>query len=178
MNTISLGRYITIVISIISLSVAQTSCSIAPKLIPENNEQSDPQQSENLEEPEAGAGSPIEPAAGSEYLPCPAKGAAMLLGFDHALTMNYVSTSMTHFLHQGWLHLTVTDHNGAIVSDGSPSLTYSLEGRMSDECSLSGEGSMKPTAHGSCEAGVVSLFIKENWMAIDGEMVCVDSDGE
>jgi hypothetical protein len=37
---------------------------------------------------------------------------------------------------------------------------------------------MMPSAQGSCEAGVVSLFIEENWMALDGEMECIDSDGD
>ena len=37
---------------------------------------------------------------------------------------------------------------------------------------------MTPSAHGNCEAGVVSLIIEENWMAMNGEMTCVDPDGD
>ena len=37
---------------------------------------------------------------------------------------------------------------------------------------------MRPSAHGTCEAGVVNLFIEENWMALNGEMTCIDPDGD
>jgi hypothetical protein len=37
---------------------------------------------------------------------------------------------------------------------------------------------MMPTAHGSCEAGVVSLIIEENWLPMQGEMICIDDDGD
>ena len=177
MNTISKGRIIIVVTTIIFLVVALTSCSVINNLRTDNNIP-EPQQTEDEAEPETEGASPVEPAVGSDTLPCPAKGTSMVLGFDHALTMNYESTSMTHFLHQGWLRLIVTDDNGKIVSEGSPSLTTSVEGRMSDECSLTGEGTMKPSVHGTCKAGVVSLFIEENWLPMDGEMVCIDEDGD
>jgi len=72
----------------------------------------------------------------------------------------------------------VVDDNGSIASVGTVTLTYSMEGRMSDECTLTGEGEMVPSAHGTCEAGVVSLIIAENWGPLQGEMVCIDDDGD
>ena len=142
------------------------------------DENEDPAQSEDGNVSDDGSENPIEPAFGSDTLPCPPKGSTLYLGFDHALTVNYGETSITHFLHQGWLQLSVTDENGTIASVGSPSLTYTMEGMMSDECTLESEGSMRPSAHGTCEAGVVNLFIEENWMALNGEMTCIDPDGD
>jgi hypothetical protein len=70
------------------------------------------------------------------------------------------------------------DDAGTIASTDSPSLTYTMEGVMSAECSLTSEGTMKPSAHGSCQDGVVHLFIDENWQALSGEMQCVNEDGD
>jgi hypothetical protein len=120
----------------------------------------------------------VEPALGSDTLPCPPKGSDLFLGFDHALTINYGETSISHFLHSGLLPLKVVDDNGTIMSEGSPALTYTMEGVMSAECTLTSEGTMMPSAHGSCEAGVVSLIIEENWLPLNGEMVCIDTDGD
>jgi hypothetical protein len=122
--------------------------------------------------------SPVEPQFGVESLPCPPEGTVLALGFDHALTLNYGDVSMHHFLHQGWINLRVDDASGALVSVGSTSLKTSMEARMSAQCALSGEGSMIPNAHGNCVAGVVSLIIEENWLPLQGEMICVDEDGE
>jgi hypothetical protein len=121
---------------------------------------------------------PIEPALDSEHLPCPAKGATLFLGFDHALTINYGETSISHFLHEGRQQLEVVDDNGTIMPVGAQSLTYSMEGVMSAECTLTSEGTMMPSAHGFCEAGVVSLIIEENWLPLTGEMVCIDDNGD
>lgn len=122
---------------------------------------------------------PIEPEFGSEVLPCPPKGSTLILGFDHALTVNYMETSLTHFLHQGWLNLNINDDNGAITSITSGPFTYTMEGVMSAECSLTAEGTMTPSAHGTCEAGVVNLIIEENWSALNGQMTCIDPvDGD
>ncbi|MBS3751276.1 MAG: hypothetical protein KGY39_07210 [Anaerolineales bacterium] len=140
--------------------------------IEEGDEEVSPQAQGNGSEEEV-----IEPAFEGETLPCPPKGTTLYLGFDHALTINYSETSLTHFLHQGWLQLEVVNDQGAIAPLESPPLTYSMEGVMSEDCSLTGEGTMKPTAHGRCENGVVSLTIEENWLAYKGEMECIDRDG-
>lgn len=128
---------------------------------------------------EAGGGrAPVEAQSADDLsLPCPQAGATLYLGFDHALTVNYNETSLTHFVHQGWLELVVNE-GGQITSARPTTLTTSLEGKMSPECSLSGGGSMIPNAHGACQDGVVSLVIEENWEAMQAQMTCVDEDGE
>jgi len=185
------GRIITIVLALLCLVAVQIACSsqaAAPVeqpavQQPESAEESE-EESEDLSQGESGDSideqneSVVEPEFGSDTLPCPPKGSTLYLSFDHALTVNYGETSITHFLHEGWLQLNVTDDNGTIVSVGSPSLTYTMEGKMSDECSLSAEGIMMPSAQGSCESGIVNLFIEENWLALNGEMTCIDPDGD
>jgi hypothetical protein len=121
---------------------------------------------------------PIEPEFGADTLPCPPKGTILFLGFDHALTINYGETSINHFLTEGFQQLEVVDEDGTIMPVGSPSIAYFMEGKMSDECTLESEGTMMPTAHGTCENGVVSLFIEENWLPLEGQMVCIDPDGD
>lgn len=193
MRTIISGRILTIALVLFLFGV-QIACGLPANTATEQENQSEAQEPDvGGEAEEQGAmpaqengGNtvddqsevPIEPEFGSETLPCPQKGATLILGFDHALTLNYLETSISHFLHQGWLTLKVADDNGTIQSEGSPSLTYTMEGRMSDECTLNAEGTMMPSAHGSCENGVVSLFIDENWLPMSGEMECVDSDGD
>jgi len=188
-------RIVAVVLAILCLGAAQVACGLtsSPDTGPDEQpevqqievEEAEVEEPDDEESPEESGDSmqsedseslgepgeePVEPAFDSDTLPCPLKGSSLYLGFDHALTINHEEASITHFLHQGWLQLQVTDDNGTIASQGSPSLTYSMEGKMSDECSLSAEGTMTPSAHGSCEAGVVSLFIEENWMAMDGEI--------
>jgi hypothetical protein len=191
MRTIRKLRVMAIILAIASLGAAQLACSLfggqaaAPppdaaqpqmEVEPlEEQEQNAPEENgDSLEDQSEG---PVEPRFGEDSLPCPAKGDSLMLGFDHALTVNYMETSITHFLHQGWLLLNVDD-SGNIVSVAANPIPVSMEGRMSDECTLTGEGSMIPSAHGSCEAGVVSLIIEENWLPIQGEMVCIDDDGD
>ncbi len=185
------GRILTTVLMFVCLAVTLTACGL--QTIPGAGDQPEPQQpggggeSQGPDDgPDPGPGSdpmdeqsegPVEPEFGSDTLPCPPKGAMLYLGFDHALTINYGETSITHFLHEGWLRLMVVDEEGTIMPDASPSLTYSMEGKMSEECSLTSEGTMMPSAHGSCEAGVVSLFIEEDWLPLEGEMECIDTDG-
>lgn len=191
MNAFMKGRIITIVLALLCLVAAQIACGSQaaapveqpdaqqPESAEESEEESeDSNQSESDDTLDEQNESVVEPEFGSDTLPCPPKGSTLYLGFDHALTVNYGETSITHFLHEGYLQLQVIDDNGAIGSQGSPSLTYTMEGKMSDECSLSAEGTMTPSAHGSCESGVVNLFIEENWMALNGEMTCIDPDGD
>lgn len=194
MITVNKGRVLTAVMILICLGAAQIACGLFSGQGADSSDLSEVQQPysgedsqvESSESAQSEDGdpldeqgeSPVEPALDSDTLPCPLKGSTLYLGFDHALTVNYEDTSIHHFLHQGWLELKVIDDAGTIVSEGSPALTYSMEGKMSDECALTAEGTMTPSAHGSCEAGVVSLFIQENWMALEGEMQCIDSDGD
>lgn len=188
MRTTSRGRLISVLLAIVCLAAAQIACSLftgqpaapPPEQVeieePDDQEQNQSgQSSDPLDDQSAG---PVEPQFGEDSLDCPAKGASLMLGFDHALTVNYQDTSITHFLHQGYLPLRISDDTGTIVSEGPVTLTYSMEGMMSDECTLTGEGEMHPDAHGTCEAGVVNLIIKENWGPLNGKMVCIDNDGD
>jgi hypothetical protein len=183
-------RLLAIILAIASLVAAQLGCSLFGG---QASAPPPPDQVEEVEAPGSQQGSlpgeggdssgdqgeaPVEPQFGQDSLPCPPKGTVLALGFDHALTVNYQETSISHFLHQGWINLKVVDDNGTIASTGTATLDYSMEGRMSDECTLTGEGNMVPNAHGSCEAGVVSLIIEENWLPMQGEMVCIDDDGD
>jgi hypothetical protein len=195
MKKVRMGRILTVGLAVICLAIAQVACGLlagrgddlgdqAEVQQPDTNTESQEEQDDSIQDEDGSTlddqseNQVVEPEFGSDTLPCPSKGSTLFLGFDHALTVNYEDTSIHHFLHQGWLQLTVTDENGTIASEGSPSLTYTMEGKMSDECVLNAEGTMTPYAQGSCEAGVVSLFIEENWQALQGEMTCVDSDGD
>jgi len=191
MSAFTKGRIVTIVLALLCLVAAQIACGSQAAAPVEQPAVQQPESTEESEEESEDSSqgesddtlgeqneSVVEPEFGSETLPCPPKGSTLYLGFDHALTVNYGETSITHFLHEGYLQLQIIDDNGAIGSQGSPSLTYTMEGKMSDECSLSAEGTMTPSAHGSCESGVVNLFIEENWMALNGEMTCIDPDGD
>jgi hypothetical protein len=183
-------RLFAVVLAFASLFAAQLGCSLfggqasapPPPIQVEEIEEPGNQEGSLPGEGETSAGDQgegvVEPQFGQDTLPCPAKGSILTLGFDHALTVNYQETSLSHFLHQGWINLKVVDDSGTIASTGTATLTYSMEGRMSAECTLTGEGEMVPNAHGSCEAGVVSLIIEENWGPLQGEMVCVDEDGD
>ncbi len=179
MHALNNGKILPVLILVLCLGWAFSACAL-----PANQGNSPAAPQPGGEEDALGEGSdeqgesPIEPEFGSDSLPCPSKGGALILGFDHALTSNYQDVSMTHFLHQGQMLLMIVDDQGTIASQGSPSIPYTMEGRMTDVCALTGQGSMIPSAHGSCENGVVSLFINENWMALDGEMTCVEPDGD
>ena len=186
MHTANRDRVISGILVLAMLLASQLACNaLSQATAPENP--SEPEQGNQDEVPGDGSGEDsdsdssegiVEPAFGEETLPCPVKGTSLYLGFDHAFTINYQETSIHHFLHQGWLWLEVSDDAGTIVSKDSPSLTYTMEGVMSDECTLESEGTMKPSAHGTCENGVVSLFITENYQPLKGEMVCIDDDGD
>lgn len=188
MRTLKDGRLWTAMLSAICLSAVQAACAPPAGGVdgpggqgedaPLQEEQAEPIQQGESGDALEGDESPIEPEIDSDPLPCPPNGTALLLGFDHALTVNHQDVSINHFLHHGQMVLMVVDDAGTIESQGSPPLTYSMEGAMGAECTLTGQGTMLPSAHGSCENGVIRLFIDENWMALDGKMECVDSDGD
>lgn len=185
--------WLAILLVIASLGAAQLGCSVfgrqqagspaQPGSAGQGQQgQDDPGPNEDsglLDDPSGEqAEAPVEPQFGDETLDCPPEGTILALGFDHALTVNHGDVTIHHFLHQGWVNLEAADASGALVSVGSTSLKTSMEGRMGDRCTLTGEGSMIPNAHGTCEAGVVSLIIEENWLPIEGQMTCIDEDGD
>jgi hypothetical protein len=109
-------------------------------------------------------------------LNCPPPDSQLYLQLDHAVTFNYESMSLSHFLHQGTVLLQAGE--GGVIGTVTPGeLKYSIEGVMGPECSISGEGQMTVTVEGACEDGVVKLKIDENWQALTGEMEC-DMEGE
>ena len=194
MNTVRKGRALIPLLALICLVMAQMACGLlsgqgaappdqpAPPQPGSGGEDQGPGDSPGQGEGDGSTGdqgeSPIEPEFESDHLPCPSKGTILFLGFDHVLTINYGETSITHILNEGKATLEIVDDNGTIQSVGSQTIDYSMEGVMSKECTLTSQGIMMPSAHGSCEAGVVSLIIEENWMPLEGEMVCIDEDGD
>lgn len=194
MHTGSKGRILFAIWVLGCLAVVQLACGLLSAQDSGQSDQSAPMPAdEGGESPGEGSSSgqgagdssssaqgenPIEPEFESDTLPCPPKGTVFFLGFDHALTINYGETSINHFLTEGFLQLEVVDDEGTIMPGGSPSITYFMEGKMSEECTLESEGTMVPTAQGTCENGVVSLFIEENWLPLEGQMVCIDPDGD
>jgi hypothetical protein len=120
---------------------------------------------------------PVEATLSSDLLECPPAGNPLYLELDHAVTFNYEGMSLSHFLHQGYVQLEALE-GGLIGTTSAGRLKYSMEGVMSAECSISGEGQMTVTVEGECQDGVVKLKIDEDWQALTGEMECVDEDGE
>jgi hypothetical protein len=116
-------------------------------------------------------------APAGDLLTCPPPGQQLYLELDHAVTFNYEEMSLSHFLHQGMVYMDTLE-GGQIGTSAPGNLKYSIEGVMSSECSISGEGQMTVTVQGICEDGVVRLKIDENWQALSGQMECIDEDGE
>jgi hypothetical protein len=131
--------------------------------------------SEQGEDPDEG-GETFDISAPGDFMECPQAGQPLYLEVDHAVTLNYEEMSLSHFLHQGYVHLEMLE-GGKIGTSGPGSLKYSIEGVMGPECSISGEGQVTVTVEGTCEYGVVKLKIDEDWQALSGVMEC-DFDGE
>jgi hypothetical protein len=132
---------------------------------------------EDDEESDAGSEDETDLAPTGDLLTCPPAGQQLYLELDHAVTFNYEQMSLSHFLHQGMVYLDTLE-GGQIGTSTPGNLKYSIEGVMSSECSISGEGQITVTAQGFCEDGVVRLKIDENWQALSGQMECIDEDGE
>jgi hypothetical protein len=116
-------------------------------------------------------------ALAGDLLICPPPGQQLYLELDHAVTFNYEEMSLSHFLHQGMVYMDTLE-GGQIGTSAPGNLKYSIEGVMSSECSINGEGQMTVTVQGICEDGVVRLKIDENWQALSGQMECIDEDGD
>jgi hypothetical protein len=162
-----------------ALLLGLVSCSRAnlplnsPSDEPETQEQPAPADTGEIDN----AGQSIEVQPAGDFLDCPPAGTALYLELDHAVTFNYETMSLSHFLHQGYVQLEVQE-NGLIGTLIPGRLKYSMEGVMSPECSTSGEGQMMVTVSGTCEEGMVKLKIDEDWQALSAQMECVDEDGE
>jgi hypothetical protein len=163
----------------ISLLLWLVSCTQASP--PQASSSDEPETQEQLAPADTGeidkAGQSIEVQPAGDFLDCPPVGTPLYLELDHAVTFNYETMSLSHFLHQGYVQLEVQE-NGLIVTLIPGRLKYSMEGMMNPECSTSGEGQMTVTVSGTCEDGMVKLKIDEDWKALSAQMECVDEDGE
>jgi hypothetical protein len=127
-------------------------------------------------------GAPNQPAAGDsgdtgEVLTCfHAKN--YVLSFDHTLTVNEEGTSLTHILKQGGIALLSEANSGghdAILTTASPqTLNFEYMGVLGP-CSVDATGTVKVSAEGYCDAGVVYLNITEAWSKTEGTMTCEDN---
>ncbi len=134
----------------------------------------------SLVNPPSDAGdSPAEDASGDtgEVLTC-FHANNYVLSFDHTLTVNQEGTSLTHILKQGGIALLSEANSGghdAILSTASPqTLNFEYMGILGP-CSVDAAGTVKVTAEGYCDAGVVYLNITEEWSKTEGTMTCEDS---
>lgn len=113
----------------------------------------------------------------AEFLGCPASGETLILGFDHALTIEQPDVNLTHILKEAFLTITAAeaDEDGTVSlsSVGEASLEYEMMGVMGP-CSVELAGTMQASASGTCTDGVVYLTIVETWQSGSGTMTCED----
>ena len=171
-----------VVVLLISLLILQISCALPfqsaePEEEPEQVEEQEPMPDQPEPNNESAEEESQDVEEEPEYLSCPQSGETLTLGFDHALTVNYEGTSLTHILRQGFLYLNAQASEGegevAIASSQPISLNYEMMGVMGD-CSLEMQGKMLASASGYCEDGTVYLTIIEDWQPANGQMVCPD----
>lgn len=98
-----------------------------------------------------------------------------VLSFDHTLTVNEEGTSLTHILKQGGIALMSEPDSGehdTLLRTASPQdLNFEYIGVLGP-CSVEAGGTVKVSAEGYCEAGVVYLNITESWGGAEGTMTC------
>jgi hypothetical protein len=93
------------------------------------------------------------------------------------LKMKVEEMSLTHVLDDGILNLGLVESDGPVyqVYTIEPTtIRYTMTGTVGD-CSIQGEGTMRPEASGTCQDGVLRLTIMEDWSQVDGSVTC---DGE
>ena len=179
----STPKYLISIILLFSLilNACQTSAPLPDdSLEPEEPvSQEEPQEPEQPDEPEP----VVEFNEGEElpadgFLTCPISGESLILGFDHAVTIEQPDVSLTHILKEGFLTLVVgeadADGNVALSSTGETNLAYEMMGVMGP-CSVEMAGIMQVSASGTCTDGVVYLTIIETWQSADGTMLCEDN---
>lgn len=176
----SVSKYLIIIILLLSLVL--NACQTSAPPLDENPEPAVPESQAEPQEPEP----PVEPepviepgeaeeSAADDFLSCPTKGESLVLGFDHAVTIEQPDVNLTHILKEGFLTLFAgeadADGNVALSSVGETNLAYEMMGVMG-ACSVEMTGSMQVSASGTCNDGVVYLTIIETWQSADGNMVC------
>ena len=130
--------------------------------------------SRNLQEP---APAEAEPEGAGGYAPCPVKEGALILKFSAVLKIETEGIVLRHVLDDGILNLGLVESEGPVyqVYTIEPTtIPYTLSGTM-DDCSLQGEGTMRPEASGTCQNGLLRLTIVEDWSQVEGTVTC---DGE
>jgi len=99
-----------------------------------------------------------------------------VLSFDHTLTVNQEGASLTHILKQGGIALLSEIDSGqhdTLLTTASPqTLNFEYMGVLGDSCSVDAAGTVRVSAEGFCEAGVVYLNITEDWSKTEGTMTC------
>jgi hypothetical protein len=114
---------------------------------------------------------------GMDLAPCPESGTSLLLKFSAAMSISYEDAKIDYTLDDGLLNLMVVGDDPsstAIESVEGTAIPYTMEGAMGP-CTLSGGGTMSPSAYGYCQDGIVYLIITENWGPYQGTMTCPDA---
>jgi hypothetical protein len=114
---------------------------------------------------------------GMDLAPCPEPGTSLLLKFSAAMSISYEDAKIDHTLDDGLLNLMVVGDDPsstAIESVEGTAIPYTMEGAMGP-CTLSGGGTMSPSAYGYCQDGIVYLIITEDWGPYQGTMTCPDA---
>ena len=167
-----LNKILVICFLILSLSLAGCQSSAAPP-----DDAPEPELPQNQVNPTEPPEQSEEPQDEMSFLSCPTNGESLVLGFDHAVTIEQPDVNLTHILKEGYLTLTAgeADADGTVrlSSVGNPSLDYEMMGVMGP-CSVTMAGTMQVSASGTCNDGVVYLTIIETWQSADGSMTCDD----
>ncbi|HPR34529.1 MAG TPA: hypothetical protein PKY64_02555 [Anaerolineaceae bacterium] len=165
-----LHKILVISILILSLSLAGCQSSAAPP-----DDVPEPELPQNQVNPTESPEQAEEPQDEMSFLSCPTSGESLVLGFDHAVTIEQPDVNLTHILKEGYLTLVAgeadADGTVSLSSVGNPSLDYEMMGVMGP-CSVTMAGIMQVSASGTCNDGVVYLTIIETWQSADGNMVC------
>ena len=165
-----LHKILVISILILSLSLAGCQSSAAPP-----DDVPEPELPQNQVNPTESPEQAEEPQDEMSFLSCPTNGESLVLGFDHAVTIEQPDVNLTHILKEGYLTLTAgeadADGTVSLSSVGNPSLDYEMMGVMGP-CSVTMAGIMQVSASGTCNDGVIYLTIIETWQSADGNMVC------
>lgn len=167
-----LKKILVICFLILSLSLAGCQSSPAPA-----DDAPEPELPQNQVNPTEPPEQEEEPQDEMSFLSCPTNGESLVLGFDHAVTIEQPDVNLTHILKEGYLTLVAggadADGNVALSSVGNPSLDYEMMGVMGP-CSVTMAGIMQVSASGTCNDGVVYLTIIETWQSANGSMTCDD----
>jgi len=145
--------YKILLVSMLILSLCLAGCQSSAAPADDAPEPAVPENQVTTDEPEQEE----EPQEEMSFLNCPSNGESLVLGFDHAVTIEQPDVNLTHILKEGYL----------------PSLDYEMMGVMGP-CSVTMAGIMQVSASGTCNDGVVYLTIIETWQSANGSMTCDD----